>query len=479
MDSDENRIIFRSSLVFNRISRSHTFCKTKKKERMMKNETLRKKEIHEIGLEAYLYLYPLITMDVTRRISINLEPGVKPGIGPMNAFHHHRAFPPGDFREVVRPNFDTLYSSAWLDLTREPVIVSTADTGGRYFMLPMLDMWTDVFAVPGNRTSGSSAKSFAVIPKGWNGSLPEGVERVDAPTPYVWIIGRTQTNGPKDYEAVHGIQDGFRVTPLSRWGKDPLSERAVIDPKVDMETPPLVQVNTMPAARYFQYGAELMKLHPPHLTDWSMIARLKRIGIEPGKSFDFGTSPPVVREALEQAAREGLKLMKDKGPTIARVVNGWAMVTETMGVYGNSYLKRAIIAKAGLGANQPEDAIYPSVVGDADGKPLDGANRYVLHFERRELPPAYAFWSVTLYDADGFTTPNKLDRYALGDRDDLTYNTDGSLDLYIQHESPGRDKESNWLPSPAQGVLNVTMRLYAPKLQALDGRWVPLAIQRR
>lgn len=441
-------------------------------------DRITEQESYEIGIEAYHYLYPLILMDITRRVTTNLEPTRKPGMWPMNVFHHMRAFPTADFREVVRPNFDTLYSIAWLNLTKEPMVVSVPDTHGRYYLLPMLDMWSDVFAVPGKRTSGTSAANFAVVSQGWKGKLPERVERIEAPTPYVWIIGRTQTNGPKDYDDVHKVQDGYTVTPLSQWGKKPEPAKAVIAPGVDMKTPPLVQVNTMPAARFFSYGAELMKLSPPHVTDWSTVARLKRIGIEAGKSFDFDKASPAVRAALERATVDGLKVMKDKTPTMARVVNGWQMNTDTMGVYGNYYLKRAIVAMVGLGANQPQDAIYPLNVSDADGKPLDGTNKYVLHFKKEELPPVGAFWSLTMYDAEGFQVANKLDRFAIGDRDELKYNADGSLDIFMQHESPDKDKESNWLPSPAQGVLGVTMRLYAPEAQVIDGRWAPPAIKR-
>ncbi|MBL1174918.1 DUF1254 domain-containing protein [Pantanalinema sp. GBBB05] len=443
----------------------------------MSNQTLSQTEAYEIGIEAYHYFYSLISMDVTRRVTTNYAPGTKPGMGPMNAFHHLRAFPPADFREVVRPNFDTLYSSAWLDLTQEPMIVSAPDTHDRYYLLPMLDLWSDVFAVPGKRTTGTSAAHFGVIPKGWQGTLPEGVQPIESPTSYVWVIGRTQTNGPKDYAAVNQVQDGYRITPLSAWGQswEPI---AAIDPTVDMKTPPLVQVNTMPAAQYFSYGAELLKLNPPHITDWSTIARLNRIGIVPGQSFDFDHASPAIKAGLEQAVVDGLKLMQEKLPTLARVVNGWQMNTDTMGVYGNYYLKRAIVAMVGLGANQPQDAIYPLCLADADGKPLAGANNYVLHFTKDELPPVEAFWSITMYDAEGFQVINTLNRFAIGDRDDLKYNSDGSLDIYIQANSPGSDQESNWLPSPAEGVLGVTMRLYAPKSQALDGRWVPPTVKR-
>lgn len=436
-------------------------------------------EAYEIGVEAYVYLHPLITMDVTRRVVTNLPAGVKPGLGPKNIFHHMRAFPAADFREVVRPNFDTLYSSAWLDLTKEPMVVSAQDTGGRFYLLPMLDMWSDVFAVPGKRTSGTKAANYAIVPQGWSGNLPKGMERIEAPTPHVWIIGRTQTNGPKDYEAVHKVQDGYTITPLSQWGKKVVLEQFKADPTVDMKAPPGEQVTTMPAAKYFSYGAELMKVNRPHVTDWSTLARIKRIGIVPGESFDFTKASPAVKAGLERAVVDGLQFMKDSIPSLAPIVNGWQMNTSTMGVYGNFYMKRAIVALVGLGANQPEDAIYPLNLSDADGKPLEGGKRYILHFSKAELPPVDAFWSVTMYDATSFQVANKLNRFAIGDRDALEYNADGSLDIYIQHESPGKYKESNWLPSPADGgPLGVTMRLYAPKPQALDGRWVPPAIKK-
>ena len=435
-------------------------------------------ETYEIGVEAYVYLHPLITMDVTRRVITNLPAGVKPGLGPKNIFHHMRAFPTAEFREIVRPNFDTLYSSAWLDLTKEPMVVSAPDTAGRYYLLPMMDMWSDVFAVPGKRTSGTKAANYAIVPQEWSGNLPKDMERIESPTPHVWIIGRTQTNGPKDYEAVHKVQDGYTITPLSQWGKKVVPEQAKFDSTVDMKTSPAEQVLTMPAAKYFGYGAELMKVNRPHVTDWSTLARIKRIGIVPGESFDFAKASPAVKAALERAVVDGLQLMKDTLPSLAPAVNGWQMNTDTMGVYGNFYMKRAIIALVGLGANQTDDAIYPLNLSDADGKPMEGEKRYVLHFSKAELPPVDAFWSVTMYDAKGFQVANKINRFAIGDRDALKYNADGSLDIYIQHESPGKNKESNWLPSPAKGVLGVTMRLYAPKAQALDGRWVPPAIQK-
>jgi len=433
-------------------------------------------EAHAIGVDAYLYFYPLVIMDLTRKQSTNVEPGKEFARGPMNMFTSLREYPPGDFKGVVRANFDTLYSIAWLDMTVEPMIVSAPNTNGRYYLLPMLDMWTDVFASPGWRTTGTQATNFLVTPPGWNGTVPAGMTRISAPTAYVWIIGRTKTDGPPDYDAVHKIQDGYKVTPLSEWGPaKPVA--AKIDPSVDMKTPPKVQVDTMPAGKFFAYAAELLKVTPPHITDEPIIAQLRKIGIEPGKSFDMDKAEPAIRNALAKAPGEGQQLMAWKLPTLAHVANGWSMNTDTMGVYGNYYLKRAIIAQNGLGANLTEDAIYPINIVDESGQPLDGANKYTLHFDQSILPPANAFWSVTLYDDQGFQVPNSLNRFAVSSWMPFKYNADGSLDLFFQNENPGADKEANWLPAP-KAPFNLTMRIYAPKSEALTGKWNPPPVTR-
>ena len=431
-------------------------------------------EAHAIGVAAYLYFYPLITMDVTRKQSTNIEPGKEIAKGPMNMFVSLPSYPPADMKLVARPNFDTLYSLAWLDLTKQPMIVSVPDTNGRYYLLPLLDMWTDVFASPGWRTTGTQAGNFLITQLGWNGDTPSGMTRIDAPTPYVWIIGRTKTDGPQDYDAVHKIQAGYKITPLSQ---NYLPPTVTIDPSVDMRTPPKVQVDTMPADKYFAYAAELLKVIPPHITDQPIIAQLKKIGFEPGKSFELDKANPAIRKALESAPEEAQQLMAWKVPTLARVANGWSMNTDTMGVYGNYYLKRAIVAELGLGANLPEDAIYPLNLADESGKSLDGANKYALHFDKGDTPPADAFWSVTLYDAEGYPVPNPFNRFAVSSWMPFKYNADGSLDLYFQNENPGADKEANWLPAP-KGAFNLTMRLYAPRSEAPTGKWNPPPVTR-
>jgi hypothetical protein len=440
-------------------------------------QSLSAEEAQDIATDAYVYFYPLVTMDLTRKQLINTPPGAGGIGGPMNSFTNIPAFPAADMKAVVRPNFDTLYSSGWLDLTKEPLVVSVPDTGGRYYLLPMLDMWTNVFASPGWRTTGTQAGNFLVTPPGWPGTVPSGFTQIAAPTPYVWIIGRTKTDGPADYQAVHKIQAGYQITPLSQWGKPAQPVKATIDSSVDIKTPPKTIVDTMPGDRFFTYAADLLKLHPPHVTDQPIIARMRRIGIEPGKSFEVGKLDPTVKKAIEAAPEAGQKLMAWKVATLARVANHWSMNTDTMGVYGNYYLKRAIVAQLGLGANVPEDAIYPLNLGDETGRPLDGANQYTITFEKGATPPVSAFWSITLYDPAGFQIANPLNRFAVSSWMPFKHNPDGSLTLYFQNESPGKANEANWLPAP-KGPFNLTMRLYAPRADALTGRWNPPVVKR-
>ena len=436
-------------------------------------------QAHAIGVDAYVYLYPLITMEVTRKQLTNSD-GF--GRGPMNEFHNIPAYPPATDTSVVRTNYDTLYSSAYLDLSKEPVVVSAPDTDGRYYLLPMLDMWSDVFASPGSRTTGTGPVHFLVTPQGWRPdlrekfaeefNLPKDTQRIEAPTPTVWIIGRTKTDGPADYDAVHKIQAGYTITPLSQWGKAPAPIALKVDPSVDMKTSPKAQVDGMPAAKYFAYGAELIKAQPPHVTDQPILAEMKKIGLKPGKPFDLAALDPQIAKAIESASADARALMQWKVATLARVVNGWSMNTDTMGVYGNYYLKRAIVAQLGLGANLPEDAIYPLNLFDKSGKPLDGANKYTIHFDKADLPPVDAFWSITLYDPAGNAYPNSLNRQAVSSWMPFAYNDDGSLDLYFQNEDPGPAHQANWLPAP-KDAFNLTMRLYSPRNEALVGKWNP------
>jgi hypothetical protein len=421
-------------------------------------------EAQSIAQEAYIYFYPLVLMDVSRKHFTNIEADKMFGRGPMNTFSHARTFPPATFRGATHANFDTLYSVGWLDLTKEPVVISVPDTQGRYYLLQLLDMWTDSFAGVGKRTTGTGAGNFVVVGPSWQGDLPQGLQRISAPTPFVWVIGRTRTDGPQDYDAVHKVQDGYKMTLLSQWGKEPQAITVKIDPSVDMQTPPVEQVKKMTPDAYFAYAAELLKVNGPHPIDQPQLARMS-LGIEAGRSFDVAEVAPVIRQALQMAPAAAQLALIAEWPKVGRNANGWVMNTDS-GVYGANYLKRSAVAMFEIGMNLPEDSIYP----DTGISPLDGRNKYVIHFAKGALPPVNEFWSVTVYDLQGFTVPNPTNRYTLGDRSNLKPNADGSLDIYLQSENPGADKEANWLPTPAQ-PFSLHARLYSPRRAAIDGTW--------
>lgn len=441
---------------------------------------LSEQNVQAIARDAYVYAYPIVLMDVTRRQVTNVPDATSvPMRAPVNQFAHFRSYPDANAKDVVRFNFDTLYSFAWLDLSREPIVLSLPDTSGRYYLVPMLDMWTDVFAVPGSRTTQGKAGNFAIVPPGWSGNLPNGVERIAAPTPTVWVMGRTQTNGPADYANVHKVQDSYKLTPLSAWGQAYAPpQRVATDPSIDDKTPPLEQVNRMDGITMLTRLAGLLKSHPPHPNDYPILYRMRQIGIEPGRDFDASKLDPAIVRAINNAAKDALADLVSSVPKQVTPVNGWNTGTENIGTYGTSYKRRAVIALAGLGANLPEDAIYPTAFTDAAGQPLTGSNNYVIRFEKGQLPPADAFWSITMYDKSGFQVPNPINRFAIGDRDKLAFNTDGSLDIYVQAESPGPDKESNWLPAPKGAPFEPSMRIYSPRREALDGTWSPPPIRR-
>jgi hypothetical protein len=262
------------------------------------------------------------------------------------------------------------------------------------------------------------------------------------------------------------------VTPLSVWPAAAAPVQAPVDPDVDDKTEPLRQVDALSIVDYLTLGAELMRVHPPHLTDFAVLERARQIGFRAGEAFDASALDPAVLDELAGVPEAAQAHMRAVLPTMARLANGWSMNTDTMGVYGNYYLKRAVITRIGLGANQTDDAIYPLQVSTSDGQPADGAHKYVLRFAAGQLPPVDAFWSVTMYDMEGFQVANPMDRFAIGSSNDLRRDADASLTLYIQHPDPGGDATANWLPAPA-GPFSLCMRLYAPRAEALDGRWNP------
>lgn len=416
-------------------------------------------ELERIAEAAYIYLYPLVLMDVTR----------KQQCSAFNTWLHSRKYPPGHFKMIIRPNFDTLYSIAWLDLTTGPVVIHTPDTNGRYYCMHMMDMWTDSFAVPGSRTWGTEANSCVVV--GPHPSVDPQQQRhvIRSPTPYVWIITRIQTNGQADYSAVHKLQNGFQISGLGGESK----RKGVPDIKREERTiPPFSKVKQMQPKEFFDKALQLLSFFPPHQTDGSIVLQLERLGMISGQydQFTYDALPPQVQKALHHGATNGFHNMKkySKEMSARNVQNGWEMALEGIGVYGNNYFRRAAVAAGGLGAVPAEDAVYSSLANA-----LSSDNRYEMHIKESDLPPCDAFWSITLYDSTGYPVPNQWNKYALNNRHGLVFEKDGSIVLHLQQQSPGKERERNWLPTPVNGRFTLTGRYYAPRRELLAGKWKP------
>jgi hypothetical protein len=434
-------------------------------------------EAFRTGIDAYIYGYPLVTMDVTERVVTNTaRPSQEELRAPVNQVISLRQYPTAKFRSVTAPNADTLYSSAFIDLSKEPQVLHVPAMGDRYYLMPILDGWTDVIASPGKRTGVKNAADFAITGPNFSGKLPPNVKQIKSPTNLAWLLGRIYCTGtPEDYQAVHALQDQISLKPLSAFGQPYSPPTAQIDPSVDMKTPPREQVNALDGEAYFKRLAMLMKDNPPYPADAKMVAELAKIGIVPGRDFNLRELDPTVQRALArvpQAAQQQIVAHEKNGGV--RIENGWGVPTLT-GRYGTNYIQRALVTWIGLGANLPEDAVYPLARADGKGRPLEGTSAYVIHFAKGQTPPVNGFWSITMYDEQMFFIDNALDKYTVSPRDPLKYNADGSLDIFLQSESPGKDKEANWLPAPKAAFVPM-LRMYWPKKAVLDSSWKPPAI---
>jgi hypothetical protein len=429
-------------------------------------------EATELGTEAYIYGYPLITMEYTRRVITNVEK-VEGTHAPMGQLIRLREYPTAAFKDVTAPNADTLYTTCFLDVGKEPYVLSLPDAHGRYYLFPMLDGWTEVFQVPGKRTTGTGPQTYAITGPGWKGELPKGVKEYKSPTAIVWVLGRIYCTGtPDDYAAVHKMQHEISVVPLSAYGKPYTPPAGQVDPNIDMKTPVRDQVNALTAEAYFSLLATLLKDNRPAKADAPMVAKLAKLGIVPGQPFDASKLGDEAAKALADVPKLGFEKIMGHFKEAGRMENGWTFSTKT-GLYGTDYLQRAFVTAIGLGANRPQDAVYPTSEVDAEGKPYSGANKYVMHFPKGQLPPADGFWSLTMYNGEYFFVANPLNRYSISARQNLKANADGSTDLYIQNETPGADKESNWLPAPTDKFI-LMLRLYRPKEKnpsIINGTW--------
>jgi hypothetical protein len=427
-----------------------------------------------LGAEAYLFGYPLVIMDVTRAHAALT-------LGAENQLRRVRQFPSANFKDVVRPNVDTLYTTVFIDMALGPWVFEMAANGSRYEVMPFMDAWTNVFAAPGTRSTGVAGGRFLLAGPGWHGQVPEGLTLLRSPTQMVWLIGRTQTNGVTDYPLVHGLQDRISLRTLDAWLSGPVRQKpqdeiaSAWQPALVKPLPPILQMEAMSSADFFKRLAGLLVNNPPSAADGPMLVKLTRIGISAGQSPAWSLldrwSVSLGRWIADWTVTKELKKPRD-------LVRGWATPPAMLGNYGTYYNTRAVVAMVGLGANLPADASYPNTRVDASGEALNGSHRYRLHFKAAELPPVHAFWSVTAYGADDFLIDNPWHRYALGDRDPLVYNPDGSLDLIVQALPPESGETRNWLPVRAHRPFLLNARLYWPKPAALNGSWGMPAVER-
>ena len=424
-----------------------------------------------LATDAYIFGYPLVTMEMTRRIFTNV-PKPEGTRAPMGQIIRLREYPNASFRDVTAPNADTLYTTGFFDVGKEPWVVSIPDMKGRYCLFPLLDGWTTVFQVPGKRTTGTKAQTYAITGPGWTGKLPSGVKEYKSPTSIVWLLGRIYCTGtPEDYAAVHKLQDEVKLVPLSSYGKPYTPPPHNVDPSIDMKTAVRDQVNEMDAKSYFTLLCELMKTNPPAAADGPQIAKYAKIGIVPGQDFDASKLKADFMKRIPAVSVDRIMIQFKINKAI-KDENGFAFTTKT-GIYGTDYPMRALVTAIGLGANRPQDAVYPTSQKDAHNKAYNGANKYVMHFPKGKVPPVQGFWSLTMYDSSYFFVENPLNRYSLSPRQHLKTNPDGSTDLYIQKDSPGKDKESNWLPAPS-GDFILMLRMYWPsekKPSIINGTW--------
>ena len=441
-------------------------------------------EAKQIGVDAYIYGYSLMTSDVTEKAFINTtEPNPRSFQAPINQFVNIPQYPPADYKGVTAPNADTLYSAAFLDLSKEPILLSYPDMKGRYFLFPIYSQWTDVLAAPGKRTLGTGAQTIAITGPDWHGTLPPTVtQEVKSPTNSAFIIGRVYANGSKeDYAEVNAAQRDFKLVPLSSYGKPYEPLKGMVDPHAPSVKEKVRDIiGAMDIQTYFNALAQSMATNPPVLPqDAAIVAEMAKIGLVPGKPFELGKLPAGAQAALSDVAKVATAQIDEQQKSGNKVVNGWLLTSGT-GAYDTRYLWRAAVSDFGWGANLTKDAIYPSTKVDSSGAPLRGENTYVIHFAKGQTPPADGFWSITMYDSDYYFYPNPLNKLTVSMRDKLETNADGSIDLYFSHTKPAGAPEANWLPAPEGGFI-LMMRMYWPSEtppSILDGTWAPPPVKK-
>lgn len=406
-------------------------------------------DLKSAAREAWLYGLPLIEMAGTRQRALSGQ-GQTPAA--LNRFGHARQLAGPASRAVTAPNNDTLYSSAWLDLTQGPLTLTVPPTGARYISIAGMNMYTDNDFILGTRTTGGAGGRYTLVGPGQAG---EGPNVVRLRTPHGWLLARTLVEGASDLPAVHRVQDGLKLEGPSGM------------------KPGVYAVRQAPAMEYFASVAALLKANPPPATDGALFARTAPLGLNAIGNFDASRFGPAELAQIEAGVAEARRSLLATTPGAS--VQGWSYPRVTLGDYKQDYGFRAAVALAGLAALPPAEAMYLQPVGDR-GRMLTGPGPYRLHFDADKLPPVDGFWSLTIYEAtpEGqfFLVENPIQRYAIGDRTPgLKRNADGSLDLWIARSDPGGDRTANWLPAPAAGPFSLSFRLYLPQDALRDGRW--------
>jgi len=431
----------------------------------------REQYAYTIGMQTYIYGFPYVYMSEVRwgQVAQKVDPNSNLPHAAVNHFWHSHAMAGPESLAGGSPNNDTLYSIAWLDLSKEPVILSVPDVGDRYYTMEIASFDSDNFAYVGMRTTGTKAGNYAIIGPSWKGEPPTGVQQLTpSRTPSAFILARTLLRGPDDLPAIRTVMAQYKLTPLSSWGKPgaQVPESYDVLRPFDRKTDPLADWKTM---------NKTMAENPPPSRHELLLKQFAEIGIGPG--LDVDKLDEATKRGLARAAIDGLNLLDTALRQGARQknVNGWNCPPPDMGRAGDKddfLLRAALQSKWGIVANDPAEAIYLNTSTDPDGQQLTGMHRYVMHFPAGGLPEVKAFWSITLYNARHNLVANPLKRYAIGDRDKLKFNPDSSLDIYIQNQSPGKDKEANWLPAPT-GEFNLVLRTYLPSANIQEQRWTP------
>lgn len=448
-------------------------CTNEKKNNVNLEEvSLSKADSTNVALvtQAYLYGYPMMTMDYTHKISSNVVSDNGMGKGPINQWGNMHKFPKAGFTEVVRPNLDTYYSVIYADLGKSPLFLHIPATE-RYYLMPILNAHGDVIKSVGSRTTGQGAIDIALVGPNYEGEIDDDLTVVRSTTNLNWMLGRVAVKNNEDGKAeIANFQSNLIARPLSeRHNKNYINPKGAINPDYLKKTP-MDEVDNKDITTYLNEVMQLMMDNPGYPSDAPLFNKLKTIGIVPGGDFKLDQFNSQTQEMVKKvpAIVQGLFSKMTANPPSENLQNGWNVITSGLGEYGTEYFLRAYVTKVGYGANQSVDAIYPNSAVDIDGNTYNGSNKYVLHFDADHMPPVNGFWSLTMYDKKGFLVDNAIDRYNIGGMKDLTYNEDGSLDLIIQAEEPDKLK-SNWLPSPKAGEeFELTFRMYYPKESVLN-----------